>query len=189
MNGNKGSFTVEAALVLPIVFLTFFAIIIVSIVHYQNVVTSAAVMQSATEIASAWEYLGDGASVLTNNSTPSGQLSDNDPYRFIFDSKNAARSSNARDYVYGLATGIPINDYSDTLDIGAISVNKTGNILFSYIEVSVKKSYTNPFGNLLSSLGVGAQFDSTRTASAILTNPTEFIRNIDFLVEVVEKYK
>ena len=54
----------------------------------------------------------------------------------------------------------------------------------SYVTVSVKKHYLNPLGSLLQALGVGDSSSYESKAEALITSPSEFIRNIDLIFEV-----
>jgi len=209
---NKGVFTVELTLIFPVIFLSILAVMYMSIIHYQNIATAAVAMQSANRIAAYWQYIGDGSTDMLNGTRgeSAAQLlieSDfkhRDPYRNIIDGNRGNRERAAQDYANSLIRALP-SFYSDGRDAelkvevqssphrdgkgGALQAVKGASFLFPYIEVSAERKYINPLGRAFAQFGVGERESRTIRATAPLTTNAEFIRNIDFIQEMVDKYK
>ena len=190
---SKGVFTVELAIIFPVIFLSILAVMYLSIIHYQNITTSAMAMQSANRIAAYWQFIEDDRpSILYANNARdmlvSADFENCDPYRYILGTRrsNEMRRQNSMRY---------INNQMDRLtnyyEVGQadIVVEKKGNFLNPYVEVSVTRQYLNPLGNLMESVGVGSRENRTVRATAPLMNQTELIRNIEFIEEQIEKLK
>ena len=192
---EKGIFTVELAIIFPVIFLSILVIIFMSIVHYQNIATSAAVMQSANRISAYWQYIGDGSMEMLNGTRGESaatlliqdDFKHRDPYRAIIDTKKGGRIQAGQEYANSLIYGLP-SFYSSSRD-AHIEVKKGGNFIIPYVEVSAERTYTNPLGRLFEPYGVGAREKNTVRAKAPLTANVEFIRNIDFVGEMIEKNK
>ena len=95
------------------------------------------------------------------------------------------RMQNGRQYAETQVEGIPFEAYTDGSGAHTQVEAKYG-FLSSYIEVSFEKHYINPLGTLLARIGVGEKQDYSAKATALITNPTEFIRNVDILWDVGE---
>lgn len=192
---EKGSLTVEMAIVLPIVLLTIFGMIYLSIVHYQNMVTATAAMQTAAKAAANWNTLGSGDSEGWYVREVDGQkilvtrpdYGDHDPYGSILDTEAGTRLDNVEAYMEWLMTGNPTVFEGETTS--EATAEKTGGLLQKYISVSIEKTYINPLGNLMESIGIADSDTNVITAKAPLNTPTEFIRNISFIEELVNRLK
>ena len=195
---ERGSVTVEMTIVFPIIFLTIVGMIYMSIVHYQNIVTATAAMQTAARAAANWNTIGgnadkgdagwytreyDGIKVLI----PRPNYSEHDPYGSILDLRSANREKNTADYMSWIMSGNP-EIFDDAEITGTPTADKSG-LLQKYITVSIKKTYINPLGNLLESVGIASADSRTITAKAPLNTPTEFIRNASYIMELVRESK
>ena len=190
----RGSVTVEAVFVIPIMIFSIFAIIYLSVLLYQNTVTMAEATRSANRIASYWSYIDGYNPPALTDGTSASELINKDsytrrsPYRFIVETLatlGGLRMQNGRQYAETQVEGIPFEAYTD--GSGAhTQVEARYGFLSSYIEVSFEKHYINPLGTLLARIGVGEKQDYSAKATALITNPTEFIRNVDILWDVGE---
>ncbi len=190
---NKGVFTVELTLIFPVIFLAILSVMYLSIIHYQNITTSAMAMQSANRIAAYWQFIEDERpSILYATNAENMLVSDDfdncDPYRYILGTKrsNEMRKRNSNVYIQNQMGRL--TKYYEAGE-AAIVVEKKGFLLNPYIEVSVTRQYVNPLGNLLEAFGVGSREQRTVRATAPLMNQTELIRNIEFIEEQIEKLK
>lgn len=194
---EKGMFTVEAVFVIPIMLLSIFAIIYLSVVHYQNIVAVAEATRSANRVASYWSYIGtsnppaliDGTeaeNIITQDS-----YTDRSPYRFIIETGSAIdgsfgglskRRDNGQHYASERVAGLKFDTYST----GAVNAKLKTEVGFlsSYVVVSVNKGYKNPLGSLLEVLGVGDSTSYESQAKSLITSPSEFIRNVDMIFQV-----
>lgn len=110
-----------------------------------------------------------------------------DPYRNIIDGNKGKREYAAQEYSNSLIGAIP-TFYSDGKN-AKLQVHKKGNFLMPYIEVSAERKYINPLGRSFEQFGIGTIESRTIRATAPLTSNAEFVRNIDFIQEVIEDLK
>lgn len=194
---NKGVFTVELTLIFPVIFLAILSVMYLSIIHYQNITTSAMAMQSANRIAAYWQFIEDERpSILYATNARDMLVSDDfencDPYRYILGtgSSNEMRKRNSNVYIQNqMGRLTKYYEAGEAAIVVENVVEKKGFLLNPYIEVSVTRQYVNPLGNLLEAFGVGSREERTVRATAPLMNQTELIRNIEFIEEQIEKLK
>lgn len=189
---QKGMFTVEAVLIVPLMIMCILGIIYLSILLYQNTVAVAEATRAANRAAAYWSYIGGDDPPALTDDTPAAELiteesyTDRSPYRFITESittKSSKRLKNSEQYAKTRVSGIAFDAYTDG-NAADLTVKTVYSFLSSSLEVTVNKKYINPLGNLLTKLGIGERQDYSSTASAPITNPTEFIRNVDTLYDV-----
>ena len=195
MATNRGSFTVEAALVIPVMIFSIFAVIYLSIVHYQNIITIGEATRAANRVASYWSYIGgDTPSSLQDKVNAAELITEADyegrsPYRFIAETTSTwaggigKRKANAETFTGAKIRAIPFHKYEAVAGNSAVMGTEVS-LLSSYVTVTVGKQYVNPLGKLLVMLGVKESQDYQSTARSLITSPTEFIRNIDMIFEV-----
>lgn len=189
---QKGMFTVEAVLIVPLMLFCIFGIIYMGILLYQNVVAVTEATRAVNRAAAYWSYLDMQNPPALTGDTPAADLItremylDRSPYRFIgesFMTSGSQRMQNSAQFARTRVAGIPFQAYSDWNGTN-VEVTAAGGFLSSSLQVTVQKKYINPLGHLLQVLGIGSRQSHTATAQAPVTNPTEFIRNVDTLYDV-----
>ena len=164
----RGSFTVEMAVVFPIILIVILGTLRLCITQYENLTTATAAMQAAARGAAYWD-------------TMDRDYTNHDPYRYIFDTKTEDKEKKIKSYAEGLMTSGQIQSENQGL-----SAKKTGNILQKYVEVTVVKKNLNPLARTLRNLGFNVQETYLITAKAPLNTPTEFIRMASFIYDLVK---
>ena len=199
---QRGSLTVEAVILFPIIFICLYAIIYLSILLYENSVASAEATRAANRAASYWSFIDNsGCTALQTGEvsaesliTPLNYYS-RSPYRFVFEtidtiSNSSKRQENTRRYAYSVINGIQFNKYQDNPSAGGnnaapgVTVSVTHGFLTSYVSVEVQRHYLNPLGSFLMPVGVKEKQDYTAKAQSVITNPSEFIRNYDLIYDI-----
>lgn len=198
-NKCKGAFTVEAAILFPVVFFILLAIIYLGIIHYQNVSTGLALMDSANAGSSGWEFIAKKNPNFFSASDGSQMVTENDyysttPYDSLLEnvgasSARAKKEANIKAYVLKKLSGMDISNFSEKAASGDIDISYSGNILMRKISVSATKNFMNPMGNMLEFLGVSSKSSRTMTATSAVSDPTDFIRLMDQIWQVAEDLK
>lgn len=158
----------EMALIFPVIFIVILGTLRLCITHYENLTTATAAMQAAARGAAAWDSLGRD---YTNH----------DPYRYIFDSKVTDKAEKVAAYADGLMSATQIQSKNSKP-----TVRKTGGVFQKYVEVSVEKRNLNPMAPFLRNLGINVPESYQITAKAPLNTPTEFVRMVSFIYDLVE---
>ena len=186
---NRGSLTVEAAIVFPTVFIAIIAILWLSITYTQNIMGYAAAMRAAHRAASNWQIAADprvfnpevsGKDLITRES-----FIDHDPYRDLFDGingTNARRLENSQNYADKLFGYIPKMAQEAE---HSPSVNKTGLIFNKVVEVSAAKEYINPASELFHSYGYETDMDTKIVVRSPIHTPGEFVRNASLIYDLL----
>lgn len=189
---QRGSLSVEAALVFPLLFMGLLALIYISILYYQNVAASAAVMQAANRVAGSWNHLAAADPAPLAESEEAADLlqaSDfrgHNPYRHLFDISAGKRLENGTAYaVRKLEAIADINANIGRED--AVQVRKAGLWLAPYIEVELDRSYFNPLGRWMERVGIGGRQQAVVRSRSPLTSPTELIRTVSFAEELLRR--
>lgn len=197
-NSSPGMFTVEMAIIFPVIFLTLVGLMYIAIMHYQNIVTQTAAMRAASRTAYAWNGLGNSAGAwgfqlteearAAEDAPAEGQIvgfdySDHDPYASLIDGSKANREVNGLSYFNWLLGKNP-NLLGAGNDVTSdVTVSKQFSFLQSYVAVSAKKHYINPLGTLLERIGFSTEQDTVIAAKAPINDPVEFVRLVSLIRE------
>lgn len=198
-NKCKGSFTVEAAILFPVVFFILLAFIYLGIMHYQNISTGLALIDSANAGTSGWAFIGKNNPGYFSASKGENMVTENDyykatPYDSLLEntglgSARAKKESNIKAYALKKISGMDISDFSEDVDSGDITIAYSGNIFMRKISVCATKNFLNPMGNMMEFLGVSGRDERTMHASSTVSDPPDFIRLMDQIWEVAEELK
>ena len=200
MKKFRGAYTVEAAFIIPLMIISIFAIIYLSVAHYQSIVSVAEATRSANRVASYWSYIGfanppalrDSDDVKASEIITASMYDKRSPYRFITElisesagqKGNGMRINNGKKYTNSRISGIKFDTYSDPSYKDKAEIKTEMGFLSSYVTVTVQKRYINPLGRMMEIIGVGETKSFESKSNALITNPSEFIRNIDTITQV-----
>lgn len=196
---NKGSTTVEAAIVMPVVFIIIIIVIRMEVIHFQNIVTYTAAMDTASRTAAYWNMIGvDNPKVfrmgdLDNNDNISARwwidgssFRQHEPYAKIMEFLGGGHSklkiNNATDYCGKKTNKIPEIMGDDSV-IEGVNIKRKRGVLQNYIEVTIERKSVSKVAGLFESLGLSGDENKTITAKAVQNDAVDFIRNISFLYE------
>lgn len=181
---NRGSFTVEAAIIVPTVILTMFALILISEFLYQKSCIQAIADRTAQRGAEIWNSLSKdmifGQITLDN-------MDDIDLYWRIWEMKKRKKKKEEKieGYVGYLLKDSPVLGEPIDLEINAGIVEDY--IVYKKLRVSVEAKYKNPFLSLLKVFGIKNTITIKAHSDAIINEPVEFIRTTDFALDVVKE--
>lgn len=186
---QRGTVTLEAAIVFPAVFITIIAILWLSIVYTQNMMGYAAAMRAAHRAASNWQIAADSRvfdpGVSGKDLISKESFAEHDPYRDLFDGvngTNAKRLENAQNYADKLFGYIP-NMVEESEH--SPSVKKTGMIFKKVVEVTAEKEYINPASGLFHSYGYETDMNTTIVVRSPINTPGEFVRNASLIYDLL----
>ena len=181
---NRGSFTVEAAIIVPTVILTMFALILISEFLYQKSCIQAIADRTAQRGAEIWNSPSKdmifGQITLDN-------MDDIDLYWRIWAMKKRKKKKEEKieGYVGYLLKDSPVLGEPIDLEINAGIVEDY--IVYKKLRVSVEAKYKNPFLSLLKVFGIKNTITIKAHSDAIINEPVEFIRTTDFALDVVKE--
>jgi len=173
----RGSVTVEAAIIVPVVILAITAVIYMGQLLCQKASIQSAAEMSAEAGAAAWV---SGVGEIGTNRIAPDEFEKIKLYRRIFDSDKKTRLKSIEAYAIYLSNQ---NELIKPKDTEAEAVIKNY-VLSKRIEVTVRKHYSIPLGNFLKIFGGSGELTITSMASASIDDPAEFIKNTDYILDI-----
>jgi hypothetical protein len=177
---TKGSFTVEASIIVPIMILSIAAVIYMGLLLYQRTIIQSAAETAAGDGAAAWSSgvgrIGTGK--LSNDSFDNIKL-----YRRIYNSDKEKQLEIIRNHAADLALRGELLNPVET-DIQAEIKDYA---VCRKLEVSITKSYILPLGSFLKIFGGSGKIVINVKAASMLDEPVELIRTTDFILDMEKK--
>lgn len=181
LNQNKGSLSVEAAIIVPVVFLSVIAILNICLLLYQQVHVQTLANKASERGAAVWNspskdmFIG----MITKE-----QMLKSDLYWRIFDTKKIDKGWKISKF-----TNFHIGAFNA---IGAVKTEIKPPELVDYIvykklRITIERTYKVPGGGYLKLFGMNGEFKVTASSEAVINEPVEFIRNTDFLIDTAKE--
>lgn len=179
---NRGSYTVEASIIVPAVILTMFALILISEFLYQKSCIQTIADKTAQRGAEIWNA---SSKDMIYGQIDLKDMEDVNLYWRIWGMDNSVgkKSSKIQGYAGYLMKEVSILGEPVNLEITADMVEDY--IVYKKIRVNVEAEYKNPFLSLLKIFGVGDKITIKAHSDAVINEPVEFIRTTDFASDVV----
>jgi len=179
-SGRRGSITVEAAIVIPVVILSIVAIIYIVLIMYQKAFMQAVVDDAASKGATAWDRSFNSLETIK---VEKENLGSRGLYWRIYDSEKASRQHVVEEYMnrkyerYGILREIDRQSRVELEDF----------LIYKKLTVSLESSFRIPVGGLLDMFGIDSQYTIKVRSEAVVNEPVEFIRNTDFILDMERK--
>lgn len=176
-SGERGSLTVEASIVIPVVILSIFAFINLSLLLFRQSHLQAAADIAARQGALSWRNI--------KRDIETGRISVdnlNEPglYWRLYDSRSKDKEERLLDYLDAKAKRGEILAAANT----DMSVNIRDYVIYKKLEVKLEHSYKIPGANFLRMFGFNEYYKITARSEAVVNDPVELIRNMDFIIDV-----
>jgi len=181
MKKQKGSYTLEAVIVMTTIIMIIFAIISAFMLLYQNVVMYYVASKAAQEGAVMW---ADSSHDLDGNS--SGVDDQGLYYRLgDFAGGDSAKEKRIEDWVKSelsrLMPGTLVGSGKETVNVDLVIQAP----IRRCVQVSITKEVDIPFREVAQYFD--QDLDMNVTVEAAVSEPAEYIRNIDYSVELVQE--
>lgn len=175
-SSQRGSLTIETAIVFSTVFFIMISLIYIGMLMYQYAYLQSLASKAAQRGAAIYS---ESCKDMFTGSIYVNDMLERDPYDNLFNSNKEIKDSRVNNFIKA-----QINTYS-LLEHGQpeIKVESKNYVLYQKVKVSVGSDYKLPVGNLLKTLGLSSYFTVSAEAEAAVSNPAEFIRNTDFITE------
>lgn len=175
---SKGSYTVEATIVVSSLLIALCAVMFAFMLMYQNVVIIYAASYGAQQGARSWVDTGISINGTTREYT-SGIYSD------IAELTGGGDTSAKKEKIE-LAVKEKLKMSIFSIDTASVSVNFENNILQRKVVVDIKQIIPIPFSGIAKFFNNGEAFAIKAKMEATVVEPTEYIRNIDYAVEWIQ---
>ncbi|MDQ2085706.1 pilus assembly protein [Herbivorax sp. ANBcel31] len=186
LKNKKGSLTVEATIVVPVVIFTLIALILIGEFLYQQSYIQSVADRTACRGAEVWNNPSKDmikAQILKDN-MKDVCLYWRIPLLESSEAKDKKRSK-IEEYTKYLMTNASILGKPDSLDVTAEMAEDY--IIYKKIRVTVKAEYKNPFAPILRPFGLKDTIIIKTHSEAVVNEPVEFIRTTDFALDIVRE--
>jgi hypothetical protein len=177
---NRGSITVEASIIVPVIILCIAAVAYMGLLLQQKAAIQSAAESAAEAGALAWS---SGTDLPFEGKPGVEDIKKPKLYRRLFDSEKESRLGDVEEYAQKLAARNELLKPVNT----SVSAELKDYVIYKKLVVSVSKSYKNPLGRLSGFLGKSETIDITAVAVSSVDEPAELIRTTDFIIDVEKK--
>lgn len=186
LKSNKGSTTIEAALIFPVIFLTIITLIYVSVFLYEQANVKSLADRAAERGAAIWK---NPESDMYISLVRLGDFKYNDPYWRLFDLNKGSKEEKIEEYIkkslaeYSILRSRDKEGPMNTTDI-EFSAEVKNYIVYKKLTVTVDKKFKLPLGNGLAFLGIDNTIKISAKSEALVNEPAEFIRSTDLAIDM-----
>lgn len=166
---QRGSFTVEAALLLPIVFAVLIMLMYICVILYNRTQLAAVghdVSERTSMMLSAPNINIDSGSMITNNNL----------YSRLFATNTQSKINDVKAYFEKRKLDIGFLDPKSDVSIGYNNY-----LFYRKIKIKIENHYDFPLKGLLQLIGFSGTYNDAVEVNLIVNDPVEVTRNIDFV--------
>lgn len=175
---RKGSITVEAALIVPIVIIALMTVLYIVLLIFQTCIMQITADNTAERAAAVYFSCGS----YVDGSISKAEISDLGLYR-RWSLNPIMQQGDLKSYALRqLQANSILKSKNPYLDI-----YQRGSIISRRLEVVLSADYENPLGSLTALWGLDRKIKLRVMAQAVVDDPAEFIRNTDFIMEAASK--
>jgi len=176
---NKGNITVEAAIIFPVIFFCIIAVMFAGIFLYQQVLLQSLANRAVERGAATWT---NHHREISSGMVEIDKLVDEGLYWRIIDFDKDDKEKNLNKYIEDR-----MNTYSILKGTHQIAnIDLKNYIVYRKLFVTVQSRYKNPAASIMKMFGYDEYFTVSVTSQSIINDPVEFIRNTDFIMNLVE---
>jgi len=174
LKSNRGSLTVEASLVFPIVVLAIAMVIFITFLMYQDTYTETSVNLATERSVNVSENI--------NVEIATGRISAvNLEKSLYFNPLSEDKKNIIEAYLYGkLNTFNILTPQSRTMEVTSVD-----HLIYQTMEIKVTENYSLPAGRIFDLIGLNDGITRTAQAQVTINEPEEMIRNIDLIMQIL----
>ncbi|OQA16024.1 MAG: TadE-like protein [bacterium ADurb.Bin363] len=187
LKSSKGSMTVEASLIFPVIFLIIIGLIYITIFLYEQAYVKSLADRAAERGAAIWK---NPKCDMQIGLVKLEDFEAKDPYWRFYDGDTDTKEDNIEVYIRNLFEDYSIlknRDSSGKIDGITVSAEVKNYIVYKKLTVKAIKSYNLPLGNALGIFGIDRTVNISAKSEAIIYEPAEFIRSTDFIMDMGER--
>ena len=192
-NNEKGAMFVEASFVFPIMILIIIAMYYASIMAYERAALQSGVESTALLYKNSYsdDYIDIGSNVTASkeedmvsydNLNTQESLKFNNPYDCIFMTKDGTVKATLNNGLFKSITGYLF--WGNTLNV---EVNHENYIVYKKVSITATETAKLPLD--FSIIGLPNEYKISATATAMVNDTDEFIRDTDLVMNVVKRTK
>ncbi|KAB3537232.1 pilus assembly protein [Alkaliphilus pronyensis] len=190
---ERGSMTVELALIMPIVLYSLLCIIFMLLLLYQYAYVKASINSVIYDASFAWGKLSTYnlkspiiiEDILKRGYVKKSQLKNDLYWRFGVLNKNTEKTEIIRAYA------IKVLNKSNLLALkdSKVDVNLDDYIVYKKLRIDIYCTYQLPINLPVDFLNIGNEIIINSYSEAIINDPQENIRNTDYILELMDRFE
>lgn len=169
---KRGSVTIEASIIVPLVILCVVALIYMAIMLYQKAYLQAEADLAAERAAAVWD---NSSKNMSTGALGIGSLEDDGLYWELFDPLRQEKLDRLKYGINLKRSALHGEKY--------ITSSIADYVVYKKLVVMIRGEYSFPGGEMLSIFGIGDKLTVRVQSEAVIYDPAEFIRNTDFLID------
>ncbi len=178
LKGNeRGSITVEASIIVPVIILSIITVIYLGFILYQRALLQSVADRAVQNGAASWENL---SSDIATGKTGMDRLPDEGLYWRLFEYKKQNKLAEIKKYARDLLAGF------NFLSPGSsdVTVEIKDYVVYKRLKVTVENSYLLPLAGVVRLFGSDGRLGIRAVSYAVVDDPAEFIRNTDLIINI-----
>lgn len=185
LSGEAGLFTLEAALIMPVVILTVIVAVFSGMVLCQQLMVQGCADRAAERGAEIWASPGSDAETGEMGEFNRNETSETNLYWRIRDKDKDEKIGQIKEYASELLSGKTVFIPTDT----TIDVAVKNYLFYKELKVKVLFKFKLPVAGI--SLMFGGKGEVSVKAESVvrINEPAEFIRNTDFVIDIGKEIK
>lgn len=176
----KGSITMEASIIVPILVLSISAVVYMGLLLYQRSLVQSAAEMAAEAGAAAW---ASGVLELSTGKPTSDSFNEIKLYRRLFDGDREARLESIENYAMLISTRNELLSPTES----AVEAVLKDYVVCRKLEVKIDKYYNLPLGKFLKIFGGSGTVAICVKAASSIDEPVELVRTTDFILDMEKK--
>ncbi|WDV46941.1 pilus assembly protein [Clostridiaceae bacterium M8S5] len=183
----KGSLTVEAAIVFPVVLFVIFIMLFMCFMLYQNAYLQSIADDIAHISASNWNNVAKLQEHINNDLKCSLSLYSNSKlYWNIYDTNGNDKLCLIKQYANNCMRIGNVID-GKLPEQYRVEINLKNYVVYREINVVIRDSYKLPFRGFCKLFKINEVYMIRKKAKAIINDNAEFLRNVDFMLDVSDQ--
>lgn len=196
IRNSRGSITVEATIIFPVVLFCVAALIYASMILYQVAYIQSLADKASQRGAAMWiKPAQDKYDVYMGRVTLS-DIKERDPYWRFVDGKYSDKLQKVEEYVKlqinafsvldpssEAVPGSPTSPAKITPDAVNVKVDLENFVIYKKLVVTIENKYKLPVGNMLKPFGLSEYITISAKSESVINEPAEFIRNTDLIID------
>ncbi len=192
-NRNSGSAIIEYTIVFPLILLIIFALFYAGFIMHQRSVLDSAVNRAtiyAARLLSDPQYKtivssagpeGDALDCESNSYTMEESF-EIQPYRYLTNFNGGNAEEPVKQKVQSIVQANSFWGGTSNLDV---TYSYTNYVLYQQITISAKQEF--PLPGMFKLVGLDDKIEISSVSVQAVTDPDEFIRNVDFTIDIIER--
>ena len=181
VKSRKGSFTVEASIVLPVVLTIVITFVYFCMLFYQKTYVQAMADLAAQNAAGMWDSPHKD---MFLQQIDIEEIKDIRPYWRIYDTERKNKEKKVDEFIkYSI---LKYSLFKSETNF-QVKTRVEDSILYKKVIVEVTHAYKLPAGSLLKAFGLKTDYEIKAHSQSVINDPSEFIRNTDFVVDLTNQ--